>query len=171
MALVPGPAGEHTLVAQKQLLEAVEHYGSFTKAADAVGIARATVYNWIDADKQTGLLEEDAPESSFLGKLRRAKMLAAESMLGVSFDHAMNDGGMPATIERFFHLKRWFPEYRDQLNIKHSGAVLHARVDLNQLDSSERIELLRLTQRRLELASAEPVGDAGIIDADTTPTP
>jgi hypothetical protein len=144
---------------QRAFLDALAETGSMTRACSIVGIERTTPYHWIQAEGFNRTEPEDAPEGTFTHALQRAKMIAAENVLGQVHAQALSDSaGMPAAIQRMFVVKRWMPEYRDQLNVKHSGAVLTGRIDLNQLDQDERRDLLGLVARRLTLPA--PTTDA-----------
>ena len=146
---------------QLRFLEAVVDTGSLTDAAKACGITRQSAYDWMQAEGYKVDTLSDAPVGTFSCALLQAKQMAAEHALGTL--HRIQQGdGMPAAVSAMFTVKRWYPEYRDQLNVRHSGAVLNARINLNELDATERTELLSLVQRRLLLSQAE--GDVALPD-------
>lgn len=138
---------------QVAFLTVLADCGSIQEAADTVGIDRRSHYDWLVVEQRAGIdttAEDQAPEGSYLAAFSRAKRMYADRIRERSERHAISEKeDMPAVVNRIFQIKRYFPEYRDQLNVKHSGSVLQARVDLNQLDPEERADLLRLTQRRL----------------------
>lgn len=152
---------------QRAFLTALADTGSLIDAARRIGIDRTSHYDWLRAEGMLRVLQDDVdpPESApYARAFLLAKRMGGDRILERAEAHALSDAtDMPATINRIFHIKRWHPAYRDSLNVRHSGAVLSARVDLNQLDPTERADLLRLTQRRLLLLEQ---GDVAVGDDD-----
>ena len=149
---------------QRAFLEALAKTGSMTAAAASIGISRDTPYGWLAAEGYSPSAvedEESPPDGTFAHALRQAKSMAAEHALGKLHDIVDKAEGMPSAISAMFTVKRWYPQYRDQLNVKHSGAVLQARVDLNQLSPTERVELAGLLHRRL-LAGGSGESDVAV---------
>lgn len=145
---------------QRRFLQAFCDSGSITQACNDAGISRQAPYDWLWAEGFHSTEVDDAPAGTFAYALLQAKRMVAEDVLGEVHRQALSSSqGMPAAIQRIFITKRWMPEYRDQLNVRHSGAVLQARVDVNHLNPDERVELLGLIQRRLAGAPQAPAGD------------
>ena len=132
---------------QAAFLEAVIDTGSMTDAAEQLGISRRSPYNWVASEEYHGT-------SSFTDALALAKKAAGERAAGRVFQHSMTTQGMPGVIASIAFAKRYDSGWNDQLNIRHSGAVLSAHIDLAELDQSERADLLGLMARRLQLTEA-----------------
>lgn len=139
---------------QQAFLNALLECGSITEAAQRIGIDRSSHYDWLESERARGLdtSEESPTPTSYAHAFLRAKRIAADRIRERSEQQALSDeDSMPNTIARIFHIKRWFPEYRDQLNVKHSGTVWHANVDLNALSDTDRAQLLSLAAERATL--------------------
>ena len=99
----------------------------------AVGITRQRVYEW----------RRDVP--SFADALIRAKEEAGDLLLSRLHAQALGAGtAMPDTVARIFLVKGYKPEFRDQVQVNHSGAILNAHVDLSTMLPADRVALLQL---------------------------
>jgi hypothetical protein len=128
-------------------LDALRDKYTVRHAAAAAHVGRRTVYDWREQDAAFAAAWDEARED------------AIEALESTMYDKALSG----ETLAGFFMLKGMRPDvYRDNVSIKHSGAVLTARMDLNQLDAQEKAALLRLIQHRLESNVADSVSrDAG----------
>ena len=117
-------------------LEALRAKYTVRHAALAAGVGRRTVYDWRDQDADFAQAWADAREDC----IERLEETMYEKALGGE------------TLAGFFMLKSMRPDvYRDNVTIKHTGAILDAQIDLNQLSEDARQFLLgRLASRLVE---------------------
>ena|SRR3990167_734493 len=157
---------------QRAFLDALAASGSMTVAAKRVGVPREVPYGWMYREGFSTGEEEEAPEGSFTHACLLAKRQAADAVLGRTYEEALSDSaGMPAAVQRMFIVKRWMPEYRDQLSVKHSGAVLQARVDLDALDADARAFLLHRMAQQLGGQPPAQLPQGGVPDTPTDEAP
>ncbi len=129
--------------AQALFIETYPRYGTIAHAARACGISPDAARDWVR--------EHEGTESSFARAWSYAKEHGCDEILHEMIEATrQNPGTMPSQVSRMFLIKAQRPEYRDQLNVRHSGAVLSARVDLAHLEPAERAQLLGLVARKLE---------------------
>lgn len=128
---------------QTAVLAALPEAGSLTAAADAVGVHRTNIHHW-----------QQVP--AFAVALSRAKELCGDLILSRLHQQALSASeSMPSVVARIFLTKGYKPEFRDNVTVRHEGAVLHASMDLDALPPEDRIRLLELAadaQRRKAIA-------------------
>jgi hypothetical protein len=116
-------------------LEALRDKYTVRHAAALARVGRRTVYDWREQDAEFAAAWDEARED------------AIEALESTMYDKALAGETLPG----FFMLKGMRPDvYRDNVSIKHSGAVLTARMDLDQLDPREKAELFQLVYRRMK---------------------
>ena len=127
---------------QRAFLDALPYAGSINAAAKQVGIARWTVYDWLDSDR-VRYGESGGP---FTHALEQAKEAAADTLETTLHQRALDaKAGMPGVVSAIFLLKGYRPErYRENIEVKHSGTVTRVHLDLAALPDAERVALLRM---------------------------
>lgn len=148
-------------------LEAVIDTGSITDAAEQVGISRQSPYDWLDAEYSRGVDKNEPEAGSFAYRLLQAKRLAGEKAAGRIHWHSNHSPGMPGVIASIAAAKRYDPLWNDKLEVRHSGTVWTAHVDLNALSDADRAQLLSLAAERATLRLAPESTPPSAADAQT----
>ena len=141
---------------REAFLEAVVDTGSITDACDAIGIARRTPYGWIERETAAGIDPDSPQPGSFMHSLAQAKRLAGEKAAGRIHWHSNHSPGMPGVIASIAAAKRYDPLWNDRMEVRHSGTVWHANVDLGTLSDGDRAQLLALAAERASLRLNPP---------------
>lgn len=129
---------------QRAFIAAYPTYRTITSTCNELGIGITTVRGWEELNPSFKRAFEEAKEA--VGDLVEAEMLN-RAMAGKS---AMSDTLL------IFATKRFKPEYREQIAVKHSGAVLNATLDLATLAADDRMALLNLAVSHEQAKLAPP---------------
>jgi len=104
-----------------------------------VGVHRDTPYGWLERERLRG---QGTP---FADALLRAKEQLADTYEEHLFERARSEKGMPGVVSSIFMLKALRPDtYRETVQVKHSGTVWNASVDLTAMSPDERAQLIEL---------------------------
>jgi transposase-like protein len=98
-----------------RFLDALREMPLVNRAARAAGVSARTCYDWRQAD----------PE--FRAAWAAALDEGIERIEEVTHRAALDDGSREGTLQRMFTLKRWRPEYRDNVTHHHRGGGQDAR--------------------------------------------
>lgn len=109
------PACAKTPQAIAAFLAALREYPLVNRAARAAGVGKSTVYDWRREDPD------------FRAAWAEALDEGVERIEEVTHRAAINDHTREGTLQRMFTLKRWRPEYRDNVTVSHQGGGQDAR--------------------------------------------
>lgn len=148
MASVEVIDAEPFTVEQRALLAALPHHYSVSAAAAAIGIGRRTVYDWL-ARHHCPNGDTCREGNCFPHAFAQAKEEAVENLEARMFTKALTGDTAWDATRGIFLLKSLKREvYGEQLNVRHSGTILQAHVDITALSPEDRVSLLSLAARR-----------------------
>lgn len=154
--------GEDWPVWANALLDRVRRSFSVSRAAEDVGVGRATVYRLRQRDEAFALALSDAREES-LDLIEEMLHKAGTTGLPVVVEttKTLKDGTQETTVKRgfefhptaaMFMLKRWRPEYRESFHVEQTGAGGGPiKVEVERTPTRERMLELAAIARELEV--------------------
>ena len=139
---------------QRAILLALPEHRTLTRAADAVGIHRSTVYDW------------QAKDESYADAIRQAKEATADAIEYELQRRALTGSTAWDVTAGIFLLKGYRPQFRDSYNVNVNQTVTVTH-QIAELDTADQLAILSLMQRRL-IASSEG-GEGQPIEAEFHP--